>query len=144
MVKRQWVTAAAVLTLVMFVCAPTLQAAITAVLDSDVEGFFGSGVTVDTYQQSEGPIYPTWGSLGAVPPVGTLSLTNVPPLYPGFPNPNPPLTPNIPFASITGHAQGAPSLMARRRPTIPSTAATAARGSTPAMPTPGWVIIRAR
>jgi len=95
---------------VLFMFAPTSQAAITGVLGSDVEGFFGSGVTNDTYQASEGPLGPLWPSVGFSPPYGPTGLPagTVPPLYSGFPNPNPPVISNIPFASITGHAPLSP------------------------------------
>jgi len=93
---------------VLFVFAQPSQGQIAGILNSDVEAFFGS--TSDTFQQSESPISPTWPAVGFSLPFGPLGppAGTVPPLYAGFPNPNPPVPPNIPFASVGGHAPSSP------------------------------------
>ncbi len=84
----------------------TSQGQITGVISSNVEGFFGSAS--DSYQQSEAPISPPWTPVGFSLPYGPAGLPNVPPLYAGYPNPNPPITVNIPFTAPTGHAPASP------------------------------------
>ena len=84
----------------------TSQGQITGVISSNVEGFFGS--TSDSYQQSEAPISPPWTPVGFSLPYGPAGLPNVPALYAGFPNPNPPITVNIPFTAPAGHAPASP------------------------------------
>jgi hypothetical protein len=91
---------------VLFVCARTSQGQITGIIDSDVEGFFGT--TNDLYQQSEPPISPTWTPVGFPLPHGPTALPNIPPLYAGYPNPTVPITPNIPFPAPAGHAPSSP------------------------------------
>ena len=86
--------------------AGTASGQLTGIINSDVEGFFGS--QSDVYQQSEGPINPTWPA-SPFPPLYALSgPPNVPPLYGGFPNPSFPLTQNIGFAAPAGHSPGTP------------------------------------
>jgi PEP-CTERM motif len=85
--------------------AQTSQGAITGIISSDVEGFFGT--TSDAYQQSEGPITPPWAPVGFALPYGPAGLP-LPPLYAGYPNPTFPITPNIPFPAPAGHAPGGP------------------------------------
>ncbi|HTV47975.1 MAG TPA: PEP-CTERM sorting domain-containing protein [Phycisphaerae bacterium] len=93
----------------LFVCAQTSQGSITGIISSDVEGFFGT--TSDAFQQSEGPITPTWAPVGFALPYGPAGLP-LPQLYAGFPTPNyptnPPIVPNIPFPAPAGHAPGSP------------------------------------
>ncbi|HTV47974.1 MAG TPA: PEP-CTERM sorting domain-containing protein [Phycisphaerae bacterium] len=89
----------------LFVCAQTSQGAITGILDSDVEGFFGT--TNDIIQQSEGPITPRWAAVGFAPPYGPAGLP-LPPLYAGYPGTNPPIPLNIPFPAPAGHAPATP------------------------------------
>jgi hypothetical protein len=79
---------------------------LTGIINSDVEGFFGS--QSDLFQQSEGPINPTWPA-SPFPPLYALSgPPNVPALFGGFPNPAFPLTQNIGFAAPAGHSPGTP------------------------------------
>ena len=87
-------------------CTQTSQGAITGVIRSNVEGFFGS--TSDAYQQSELPFSPPWSPVGFALPYGPGGLPSIPPLYAGFPNPNPPITVNIPFTAPVGHAPASP------------------------------------
>ena len=84
----------------------TSQGQITGVISSNVEGFFGSAS--DSYQQSEAPISPPWTPVGFSLPYGPAGLPNIPALYAGFPNPNPPITVNIPFTAPAGHAPANP------------------------------------
>ena len=87
-------------------CAQASQGQITGVINSNVEGFFGS--TSDAYQQSEGPLSPSWPAVGFTLPYSPAGLPNVPALYAGFPNPNPPITVNISFTAPAGHAPASP------------------------------------
>ncbi len=88
------------------VCTQTSQGQITGVISSNVEGFFGS--TSDAHQQSESPLSPPWTAVGFTLPYSPAGLPNIPPLYAGFPNPNPPITVNIPFTAPAGHAPASP------------------------------------
>ena len=88
------------------VCARPSWGQLTGIINSDVEGFFGS--QSDAFQQSEGPISPTWPA-SPFPPLYALSgPPNVPALFAGFPNPAFPLTQNIGFAAPAGHSPGTP------------------------------------
>src|SRR5271155_2138390 len=89
----------------LFAGTHTSQGQITGILNSDVEGFFGT--TSDAFQQSEGPITPPWAPVGFALPYGPAGLP-LPALYAGYPGPNPPVPSNIPFAAITGHAPSSP------------------------------------
>ena len=82
------------------------NAQVTGILSSDVEGFFGANS--DAYQLSEGPNNAPWTAVGNPLPHGPTGLPNIPALYAGFPNANPPVTPNIPFPAPAGHAPSSP------------------------------------
>ncbi|MGA2440086.1 MAG: PEP-CTERM sorting domain-containing protein [Tepidisphaeraceae bacterium] len=82
------------------------SAQITGIINSDVEGFFGANT--DVYQLSEGPNNAPWTPVGNPLPHGPTGLPNLPLLYPGYPNANPPVTPNIPFPAPAGHAPASP------------------------------------
>ncbi len=103
---RNVVLAAASAALALAVCTQMSQGAITGVISSNVEGFFGS--ISDGYQQSEAPLSPPWTAVGFALPYSPAGLPNIPPLYTGFPNPNPPITVNIPFTAPAGHAPANP------------------------------------
>ncbi len=94
---------AAALVLTLF--ARSSWGQITAVLNSDVEGYFGAQSDTAFQQYSEGPTIPPWGvnGLGFYPVTG---LPQVPALYAGFQNPSYPLTQNIGFAAPAGHSPG--------------------------------------
>jgi len=94
----------AILGLAIFV--GTSQGQITGVLNSDVEGFFGT--TNDAFQQSEAPISPTWPAVGFALPNGQPSLPTIPALYAGYPGPTTPLTQNIGYQAPAGHAPSGP------------------------------------
>jgi PEP-CTERM motif len=89
----------------LFLGAQTSHGAITGILNSDVEGFFGT--TSDAFQLSEGPITPPWAPVGFALPFGPAGLP-LPPLYAGYPNPNPPIASITPFPAPAGHAPGSP------------------------------------
>ena len=68
---------------------------ITGIVSSDVEGYFGT--TSDAFQLAEGPTIPPWAANGpGFYPI--FGLPNVPPLYPGFPNPILSIPTNISYA----------------------------------------------
>jgi hypothetical protein len=85
--------------------ASHVQAQITGVSNSDVEGYFGA--TSDAFQQAEGPTIPPWGASGP----GFYPITGhpfVPALYPGFPNPSLTIPSNISFAAPFAHGPSTP------------------------------------
>ena len=78
----------------------TARGQLTGIISSDVEGFFAS--QSDAYQQSEGPLTPTWPANIFPPLYPAFAGPTVPPLYTGystFPNPITPLTQNIGYAA---------------------------------------------
>ena len=87
----------------------TARGQLTGIISSDVEGFFAS--QSDAYQQSEGPLTPTWPANIFPPLYPAFAGPTVPPLYTGystFPNPITPLTQNIGYAAPAGHSPGTP------------------------------------
>lgn len=75
------------------VMAPSATAQISGVVNSTVEGFFGT--QTDAFQLSEPPISPTWPANGPGP--YGIPGPVVPALFAGFPNPSLSYTSTIPY-----------------------------------------------
>lgn len=91
--------------LLAFALDDIARGAITGVVSSNVEGYFGTNS--DGFQLAEGPTIPPWAASGpGFYPVS--GLPNVPALYPGFPNPSLPLVSNISYTAPFAHAPSSP------------------------------------